>query len=234
MDQKLESYYFYKPFATTVAGFIVQMVTGILSASSSGLIIYIISRSQQKLSTTYHRIMALMSAFDIISSIFIALGTIMMPSDTMYKYAGPLLGNKNTCKIQGWLVEFGIGGCISLNACLAWYFVCSIVFKIQASQIRKYIEPFMYIYTLFNALFVPSFYLSNDLLNPNSYDTFCTIVAYPESCDDDKWYDWNHCTWSKGDLEDYFRSLHFHHCDWFTIFVDSCRNVNYSLDFSQK
>jgi MFS family permease len=205
MDQKLENFYFYKPFAATIAGFSVQMVTGTLSACSSGLIIYIISRSQQKLSTTYHRIMAFMSAFDIISSLFIALGTIMMPSDTMYKYAGPLLGNKVTCQIQGWLVVFGIGGGTSLNACLAWYFVCSIAFKMKASRIRKYIEPAMYIYIVIIALFVPSFFLSKDLLNPNSYDTFCTIVAYPESCDEDKWYDWNHCTWSEGDLEDYFR-----------------------------
>ena len=204
MDQKLESFYFYKPFAATLAGFIVPMVTGTLSACSSGLIIYIISRSQQKLTTTYHRIMAFMSAFDIISSIFIALGTIMMPSDSVFKYAGPLLGNQVTCQIQDWLILFGLSGSTSLNACLTWYFVCSIVFKMKASHIRKYIEPIMYIYTLIIALFVPSFFLSKDLLNPNSYDTFCTIVAYPESCDEDKWYDWNHCTWSEGDLENYY------------------------------
>ena len=194
-----------EPFTSTIAGFIVPMVTGTLSACSSGLITYIISRSQQKLSTTYHRIMAFMSAFDIISSIFIALGTIMMPSDTMYKFAGPLLGNKVTCQIQGWLIVFGLSGSTSLNACLTWYFVCSIVFKMKASNIRKYIEPFMYIYAVIIVLFVPSFYLSKDLLNPNAYDTFCTIVAYPESCDEDKWYDWNHCNWSEGDLEDYYR-----------------------------
>ena len=194
-----------EPFAATIAGFIVSMASGTLSACSSGLIIYIILRSQQKLTTTYHRIMAFMSAFDIISSIFIALGTIMMPSDTMYKFAGPLLGNKVTCQIQGWFIVFGIGGSTSLNACLTWYFVCSIVFKMKASNIRKYIEPFMYIYAVIIVLFVPSFYLSKDLLNPNAYDTFCTIVAYPESCDEDKWYDWNHCNWSEGDLEDYYR-----------------------------
>ena len=199
---------FYKPFAATLAGFVVPMVTGTLSASSSGLIIYIISRSQQKLTTTYHRIMAFMSAFDIISSIFIALGTIMMPSDTMYKYAGPLLGNKVTCQIQGWFIVFGIGGGTSLNACLTWYFVCSIVVKMKKSNIRKYIEPFMYIYAVFIAFFVPSIYLSKDLLNPNAYDTFCTIVAYPESCDEDKWYDWNHCNWSEGDLEDHSRYVY--------------------------
>ena len=201
-EHDFSSHNFYKPFTACIAGFVVPMVTGTLSACSSGLIIYIISRSQQKLTTTYHRIMAFMRTFDIISSIFIALGTIMMPSDTMYKFAGPLLGNKVTCQIQGWFIVFGIGGSTSLNACLTWYFVCSIVFKMKASNIRKYIEPCMYIYTFAIALFGSIFYLSKDLLNPNAHDTFCTAVAYPESCDEDKWYDWNHCNWSEGDLED--------------------------------
>ena len=183
------------------------MVTGTLSASSSGLIIYIILRSQQKLSTTYHRIMALMSAFDIISSIFFALGTIMMPSDTMYKFAGPLLGNKVTCKIQGWLVVFGISGGTSLNACLAWYFVCSIAFKVDSITITKCIEPIMYTYVIFIALFVPSFYLAKDFLNPHPNDSFCTISPYPVSCDEEKWYDWNKCTWREGLIDDYFTSI---------------------------
>jgi hypothetical protein len=131
----LSSHNFYKPFTSSIAGFIVPMSTGLLSASSSGLIIYIISKSQQKLSTTYHRIMAFMSAFDIISSVFIALGTIMMPSDNIYKLGGPMLGNKITCQIQGWLVLFGIAGSASLNACLAWYFPLKIAFKMDSSTI---------------------------------------------------------------------------------------------------
>ena len=196
-----------EPFASTNAGFIVPMVTGTLSACSSALIIHIIGRSQQKLTTTYHRIMALMSAFDITSSIFIALGTVMLPSDTIFKYAGPLLGNQVTCQIQGWFILFGLCGSTSLNACLAWYFVCSIAFKMRASQIRKYIEPIMYIYTLSIALFVPSFYLSKDLLNPHSYDTFCTVLSRPESCLDGYWYVWDWCTWGEGNFEKYSRYL---------------------------
>ena len=198
----LESKFYYKPFAATVTGFIVPMVTGTLSACSSALIIYIISRSQQKLSTTYHRIMAFMSAFDIISSIFIALGTVMAPSDTIYKFAGPILGNKVTCQIQGWLVVFGLCGSTSLNACLTWYFVCSIVFKMDSIRMTHIIEPFMHVYALFLACYVPSFYLSNDLLNPNPYDSFCTVVPYPESCEDQTWYDWSNCTWSEASRKD--------------------------------
>ena len=204
---QLESYYFYEPFTANIAGFIVPTVTGLLSACSSGLIIYIISNSQQKLSTTYHRLMAFMSGFDIISSIFIALGTIMLPSDTMYKFAGPMLGNKITCQIQGSLIVFGIVGSTSIYACLAWYFVCKLTFKVSTFKVARRIEPIMYIYTLFLSLTIPTFYLSKDLMYPNSYDTFCTIVPYPERCDEEKWYGWNFCTWSEGDLDDYFAYL---------------------------
>jgi hypothetical protein len=183
------------------------MMTGLLSACSSGLIIYIISMSQQKLSTTYHRIMTCMSCFDIISSIFFALGTIMMPSDNIYKLAGPMLGNKVTCQAQGWLTTFGIAGCTSLNACLAWYFVSSIAFKVDAEKIKKRIEPVMYSYAILVALVVPSFYVSKDFINPNPNDSFCTISPYPESCDEEKWYDWNECTWRDGVIDDYFASV---------------------------
>ena len=78
----------------------------------------------------------------------------------------------------------------------------------KASQIRKYIEPIRYIYAVFIALFVTSFYISKDLPNPHSYDNFCTILSRTESCIDDKWYVWGWCTWSEGDFEDYSRYLY--------------------------
>ena len=202
----LQSNYYYKPFTSNIAGFIVPMITGLLSACSSGLIIYIISNSQQKLSTTYHRIMAFMSGFDIISSIFIALlGTIMLPSDTMYKFAGPMMGTKVTCQIQGWFIIFGLCGNTSLNACLVWYFVLKITFKIRARTIERCVEPIMYCYALTFTLLIPTFFLTYDLINPHVYDGFCIIAPYPQSCDDEMWYDWHNCTWSEGVIERYLK-----------------------------
>ena len=200
----MESKYYYEPFTAYIAGFIVPLVTGTLSAFSSALIIYIILRSQQKLSTTYHRIMALMSAFDIISSSFIALGTIMVPSDTIYEFAGPLLGTQATCKVQGWLIMFGLTGANALNACLSWYFVCRLVFRVNIHKMTRYVEPFMFIYTAIVAFLIPSFYLSADLIHPNAYDSFCTMAPYPKSCDQDFWYDWSCCTWEDGVLDKYY------------------------------
>jgi hypothetical protein len=192
----------------TTAGFVVPLVTGLISACSSGLIIYVISRSQQKLSTTYHRIMAFMSTFDIISSLFIALGTIMMPSDNIYPFAGPMLGNKVTCQIQGWFTTFGFAGTTASNACLSWYFVCKIAFKLDANFISKRIEPLIYLYVMSLALFIPSFYLSKDLLNPNSSDSFCTIVPYPESCDQSAGFEWSNCDWGDRDEHDLYRYIY--------------------------
>ena len=194
-----------KPFTMTTAGFITPMITGLLSASSSGLILYIISRSQQKLSTTYHRIMALMSFFDICSSLFIALGTIMMPTDNVFPFAGPMLGNQASCSAQGWLIIFGYVGAAAMNACLAWYFVCRIALKIDFVKVRKRIEPIMYIYTMILSLFAPSFYLSKDLLNSTPYDSFCTIAPHAELCWGSNGYNWNLCQWSKADIHEFDR-----------------------------
>ena len=147
--------------------------------------------------------MGLMSFFDIILSLLFALGTIMMPSDTFYKFAGPTLGNRATCQAQGWLIIFGIAGGTSLNASLSWYFVLKITFHAKASMISRIFEPIMYLYTIALAIAVPSFYLSKDLLNPNPYDIFCTIVPYPKSCDEEKWYDWNYCEWEENAISDF-------------------------------
>lgn len=211
LSRTMQDYISYRPYTATMAGFVIPMVTGSLSALSSGLILYVIFKSHEKLSTTYHRIMAFMSMFDIISSIFIALGTIMMPSDNIYKFAGPMLGNQVSCKVQGWLVVFGLTGSNALYASLAWYFVCNFTLKMSSSKITRNIEPIWYFYSFFLAFFVPSFYLSKDFLNPNSYDSFCTIVPYPESCDETIWYDWGKCSWADGVLDDYY--------EWVTVAV---------------
>jgi hypothetical protein len=148
--------------------------------------------------------MTFMSIFDIISSLFIALGTIMMPSDCIFKFAGPMLGNKVTCQIQGWLTTCGLCGSTSLNACLAWYFVLKITFQMNANRVRLWFEPALYTYTMIIAILVPTFYLSTDFLNPTPYDGVCTISPYPESCDEDEWYDWKKCTWGDDVLKDYY------------------------------
>ena len=175
-------------FSQSTAGFIVPMITGLLSAFSSAIILNIIRLSPDKLSTTYHRLMASMSMFDFIASICIALVTLPMPSDNVLDFSGPMLGNRWTCQIQGYFITFGMGGGVTLYMCLSWYFVLSISFKMKQSTIKKRVEPIMFAYALFVAFFIPSYLAVRDQFQPIIHSAFCTI-SYPlqsqEGCDDD-------------------------------------------------
>ena len=205
---------FYEPLSTTVPGFVIPTITGSISFVSSSLILYIIYKrtnkkdvAPPKLLATYHRIMASMSAFDVISSTCVVLRQTFMPKDHMvYHFKGPTIGNSTTCRIQGWFVIFGVCGTTASTLCLCWYFVLSIVFKVDMKKIRKYIAPLMYIYILSVSVAVATFFTKIDMMNPNLTSGTCDIAPYPISCDEEKWWDWNECTWEEGVLETYFEN----------------------------
>jgi hypothetical protein len=169
-------------FAMTTAGFVIPTITGLLSTICSILILYAIYKSPLQLSTTYHRIMTMMSIFDILGSVCIALTTLPMPSDDSVRYAGPMLGNKHTCQIQGYISTFGLAGGSSLYMCLSWYFVFRMTFMMNLDTISKRIEPFFYLYSLGLALFLSSYNLSKDLLNTIPSDQFCSIGVNHSNC----------------------------------------------------
>lgn len=169
-------------FAMSTAGFIIPMITGTLSALCSLLILYIISKSSQKLSTTHHRIMSFMSIFDFVASACMALSTLPMPRDIDIPFKGPRLGNHTTCQMQGYFMLLGMvgGGC--LYSVLSWYFVLTITFKVSLDKIRRLVEPVFYIYVAIVAIFVPSFFLAKDLIHSDFYEPFCVIAPEYYSC----------------------------------------------------
>ena len=172
-----------KSFLMTWAGFALTMASGFISAASSALIIYIVLKSKQKLSTTYHRIMTIMSVFDFIASLTASLSTIPMSKDVIYKFDGPTLGNDSTCKAQGYIINLGAGVCAGLNLCLAWYYVFSITLQVKTETIRKRLEPIFYILSASIGIFVPTLFLSLDFLNAHPFFATCTLAPYPLPCD---------------------------------------------------
>lgn len=163
-------------FAMTTAGFLVPTVTAILSTFSSLLILFIIYKSSQKLSNTYHRIMALMSIFDLIASVSMSLTTLPMPSDDIFRFAGPMLGNPLTCSLQGYFLTMGCCGSSSLYMCLSWYYVCRMTLMVDPYSIYKRIEPVFYIFTVTMALVLPSYCLQNNFFHTVRNDQFCVIA----------------------------------------------------------
>lgn len=156
--------------------------SGSISACSSSIVIYLIFRSDAKLSTIYHRIMFAMSSVDIMSSIAIALTTLPMPRDLTgynhpYDWAGTRLGNVHTCSAQGFFVVFGTLAMFAYNGSLCFYYTCVIAFEIKEQTILRYVEPFLHViplgYALVNALY-PLFY---ENYNPTGWEAWCTIAS---------------------------------------------------------
>jgi hypothetical protein len=167
-------------FFMTKSGIILTTVTGILSTVCSLLILNAIRLSNQKLTTTYHRMMSIMSVFDIMASVCMALTTLPMPSDDILKFPWPMIGNKVTCQAQGYIILFGLNGGGALYMCLSWYFVFRMTLKMDIYKIRNRIEPVFYVISLALAFFVPSYRLSADFINTVPTNPFC-IVAPPHT-----------------------------------------------------
>jgi hypothetical protein len=170
-------------FTMTKGGIILTIITGTLSAVCSVLFLNVIRMSNQKLSTTYHRVMVLMSIFDIMASLCMALTTLPMPSDDELRFDGLMLGNKVTCQIQGYFAILGTISGASLYMCLSWYFVFKMTFKLSSERISKIIEPVFMLYSVGTGLVDATVTLSRDLIHSIPRTSFCFIAPVHVGCE---------------------------------------------------
>jgi len=168
---------------------LVPRITGTLSAVSSSMIIFLIFRSQVKLSTIYHRIMFAMSIADILAATAMALTTLPMPrngdsvwfNEFEYKYdeqpweKQTKFGNYQTCQAQGFFFSAGISIMFAYNTVLCVYYACAIGFNMRDKDICKKFEPYFHIVPLLLGLApsIPAFVLG--YYRPISNDAWCTL-----------------------------------------------------------
>jgi hypothetical protein len=170
--------------------------SGSLSAISSILIIYVILRSETRLSSIYHRIMFGMSIADVLSSTAVALSTLPMPSympqeeELEYRWtAGTRLGNTSTCNAQGFFQTFGLVTTIHYNSMLCLYYACAVAFAMKENNIKKYVEPILHGLPIVYGLVPAVSFTVNDMYNPQMgnilpYASWCMPSGYPLNCGD--------------------------------------------------
>ncbi len=169
---------------TSTFGILAPRITGSISAISSSLIIFVILRSRQKLSTIYHRIMFIMSCADVVASIAMALGTLPMPKEVppeflhfhYFETPGVRLGNFATCEAQGFLWLSGIFTMFCYNLSLSVYYALSLAFGMKDKIIRRYVEPIFHLFAL-TVVLVPGIQLLiSDDFNPTDWGGWCTVM----------------------------------------------------------
>ncbi len=163
--------------ASTIAS-----TSGALSSIFSLLIMYIIIRSEKRLSSSYHRIMFFMSFWDLVTSVAIAFTTMPMPIDNLLEFEKGSVGNTFSCSVQGFLAY--VGSCLGiLSFCiLNIYYLCKLRYKIQEELIRKYVETIGYVVSIVFSLFPGVQFWRHGLINPTPYEPYCTIGPYPFWC----------------------------------------------------
>jgi len=181
---------FYKERAMTAfysspIGLVVMTITASISTISSGIVIVVISRSSTKLRSIYHRILFFKSVGDILSSLAMALSTLMMPSDMVYELTNGRhpLGNWTTCNVQGFSFTFGTIITFCCDAILCIYYLCSIKYGMKDRKFSSTIEPLLYLGMIAFALFYNILYVLQDEFNPGHARAWCARAIYPPDCE---------------------------------------------------
>jgi len=159
---------------------IVASCTGALSFFSSLAIATVILRSRSN--TVFHRILFLISLFDMISSSAIALVTVPMPSDVIYPYAFPSYGTTATCTIQGFLFSTGVAAQLLLGVHLNFYYLCRLRYKIEDAEFTRRFERIIHPVSIAIVLIPQIYLLVHGGFNAGRIDPFCGAVNYPRKC----------------------------------------------------
>jgi len=181
---------------TSWTGIVISTVSAAASLLGSAIIIFLILRSSAGLKTVYNRILFGMSLYDILQSIPIALTTLPMPKDMIYKqFDGIVIGNATSCSIQGFIFVTGAAGAAIYNAILCIYYVCSIRFGMKDEIFRRCLEPWLHLCAISFSLFLSIFALHYQLINPSPAQfTWCAFTRYPYWCFEDD----EECSYERG------------------------------------
>jgi hypothetical protein len=190
-DVLLQDYYLSpaESFYTSFPGLLVVTVAASLSALCSGVIIFVICKSQTKLASIYHRIMFFMSISDVIASTAVALTTLVMPKDMIYTdvfpKGWPIYGTEATCSAQGFIFLTFTFLTYACDLILCIYYLCSIRFAMSDRTFSLRLE--WVLYTLFLiitlAMMIPDLVQGN--FNPSPDRAWCVRRAYPYDCHGD-------------------------------------------------
>lgn len=153
-----------------------------ISAIGSVLIIYIIMKSNRKLSSTYHRIIFATSLAALVASIAIGLATLPLPrDDNNLTHEGLRLGNASTCIAQGYFIQFGLSSMMLYGASLWVYYCCSIGFQMNEIKTKKFVEPFLHLIPILIALVLATvpLFVPGGGYGASNQRPFCYIVIHP-------------------------------------------------------
>ena len=112
---------------------IVPKITGLLSATLSGVIASVICRDPKKRGKVYQRLILGMSIADVSSSLWLAMSTWPIPQETGILWA---VGTVTSCNFQGFFTQFGISSPL-YNMSLSVYYLLAVRFGWREERLKS-------------------------------------------------------------------------------------------------
>ena len=153
---------------------IISRVTATLSVIGSTWIINEVLSDKKKIGMVYHRLVLGASAFDFLTSFWLALGSVPMPEGSWYGAKG----NFTTCEMQGFFIVLG-GVPPMYTAAISLYYLLSIRYgfrEVHLYGLEKWVHILLAIlFFTFASAGIP-LHIYNPLVG------VCAIAAHPFGC----------------------------------------------------
>jgi hypothetical protein len=118
----------------------VPRFSGCLSIIGSIFILRSVLRDRKRRESFYDQLIASMSCFDICSSTAWIMSTLLQPKyeyETVPTDIYGAIGNEQTCKLQGFMLQLGFTG-VFYNVALSVYYVLTIRYNVRESRMKKW------------------------------------------------------------------------------------------------
>ena len=122
---------------------IARSVSAIVSVIASSLLIWMIMRSKERLTTTYNRLIFGMSISDILLSLSWVSFNAVAPSEMSYMIWNAR-GNQGTCDAKGFLTTVGAVSGVLYICSLNIYYLAKVKYNKGGQYISSKIEPFLH------------------------------------------------------------------------------------------
>jgi len=157
-----------------------------ISLVGSSAIIYVISKSREKLKTTLNRLLFSLCIGDIMMSLPILFSKAIfkfedrLGPNNIPLYSIPVVTNQAACSAQGFFILAGVILSPFYNCALCVYYLFVIKFNYSDAKIKKKIEPFLHAVPWTWASISAIYALGSKALNPNF--SVCWTEPAPLDC----------------------------------------------------
>lgn len=159
-----------------ISMFALTVTASLISALSSSIIIAMIFKSREGLSTIFHRLMLAISICDLISSLSMSVASIPCPTESGLLLAS---GSVATCDVQGFFNMFTLITPL-YNSALCIHFLLAIKYEVSDAR-RKFIDPFLLGIPALWGIFCSFYFLATNAFNAGPAGV-CWVFESPIGC----------------------------------------------------